>query len=346
MNIIEAEKLSKTYPGSSIAAVKDFSLQLNKGEMLALLGESGCGKTTVLRMIAGFERPDSGSLMVYGKKLFEAGFFVEPEKRNIGIVFQDHALFPHLRVAQNIGFGLQGLTNTDATRRIGNLLEITGLEGLGKRYPHQLSGGQQQRVALARALAPEPGLILLDEPFSSIDTVFRNKLRQEIRDILHQTGTTALLVTHDTKDALAIADRVVVMRNGIAVQTGCPAEVYTKPLNTYVADFFGHANYIRIEPGDHNMNQLLGIDSHSINEACTFCIRPDAIRILREKTHNTVEAKVLQWRFMGETIEVQCSVTLSGKPVQLTVYGGKDFMPGTKTCFLQFDSKSFSLIKG
>ncbi|QQL46108.1 ABC transporter ATP-binding protein [Sulfuriroseicoccus oceanibius] len=199
---LEIENLCFSYAGQAV--LRDYNLSLAKGEILALLGESGCGKTTVLRIAAGLLAPDSGRVLLNGKDITHA----LPERRNIGLVFQDFALFPHMTVEQNIRYGLHRMPRGKRRGRIAEIMELTRTEGLAKRYPGQLSGGQQQRVALARALAPSPGLILLDEPFSNLDTAVRGKLRAELRAVLKQTLTSAIIVTHDRADADAAADRV------------------------------------------------------------------------------------------------------------------------------------------
>jgi iron(III) transport system ATP-binding protein len=237
MRILELKNIWKTFEKNNAPAVMDFSLDVFQGQKIALLGESGCGKTTILRMIAGFEVPDKGSVTLAGKTMSDVSVFVEPENRGIGIVFQDFALFPHKTILQNISYGLFRYAKEIRKEMVNSILQITGLEGLEKRYPHQLSGGQKQRVALARALAPKPNVILLDEPFSNIDTLRKDMMREYIMDILNKTNSTAIIVTHDTKDALAIADKMVILKNGQTIQTGSPEEVFNHPQNRYVADF-------------------------------------------------------------------------------------------------------------
>ena len=203
-----------------LAAVNGVDFEVAQGHVLALLGPSGCGKTTLLRMIAGFETPDEGTIELDGRVLNGPGVFVPPEKRRVAMVFQDFALFPHMTVGANIAFGLP--KGTDKKRRIGELLDLVGLNGLESRMPHQLSGGQQQRVALARALAAEPALMLLDEPFSNLDPSIRARVRSEVKQLVHKVGITAVFVTHDQEEALSLAERVAVMISGRILQVGSP----------------------------------------------------------------------------------------------------------------------------
>jgi iron(III) transport system ATP-binding protein len=206
-------------------AVDGVDLNVADGHLLSLVGPSGCGKTTLLRLIAGFETPDAGEIELDGRRLCGPGTFVPPEKRKISLVFQDFALFPHMNVAANISFGLP--KEADKKRRVGELLDLVGLQGLESRMPHQLSGGQQQRVALARALAAEPKLILLDEPFSNLDPSVRARVRGEVKQLLQTVGITAIFVTHDQEEALSLAEQVGVMIDGHILQVGTPTEVYT-----------------------------------------------------------------------------------------------------------------------
>ena len=224
-----------------VRAVDGASLELRAGEIGALLGPSGCGKTTLLRLLAGFERPDAGSVTIAGRPVAGAGRFVPPERRRIGMVFQDYALFPHLTVAGNAGYALGRRPHRT---RVEEVLELVGLSGLGDRRPHELSGGQQQRVALARALAPTPAVVLLDEPFSNLDAALRERVRSEVRDILRAAGVTALLVTHDQEEALSLADTVAVMRDGRIEQVGTPEQVYGRPATRWVAEFLGDVDVL------------------------------------------------------------------------------------------------------
>ncbi len=219
--------------------VRGLSFSLPRGEIGCLLGPSGCGKTTVLRAIAGFEPLIDGAIRLGGRQLSDRSHSAAPETRQVGVVFQDYALFPHLSVADNIGFGLRKLTAGQRASRIQELLLLVGMAAHGKQYPHELSGGQQQRVALARALAPQPDLLLLDEPFSNLDIDLRERLATEVRDILKESGTTAVLVTHDQHEAFAIADQIGVMQNGVIVQWDNAYNLYHRPGSRFVADFVG-----------------------------------------------------------------------------------------------------------
>ncbi len=245
--------LSKRY--GRVTAVRDLSLSVERGRTVALLGPSACGKTTLLRLIAGFETPDAGSINLKGRTLAGPGTFVPPERRRVGMVFQDYALFPHLSVEANVVFGLP--RGRDG-RRARTLLSLVGLEGLGSRMPHQLSGGQQQRVALARTLAAEPELVLLDEPFSNLDSTLRVQVRADVRRVLESLGTTAIFVTHDQEEALSLAQKVAVMLDGSIHQVGTPWEVYTRPASQQVAEFMGDANFLPGQARDGYVECELG----------------------------------------------------------------------------------------
>ncbi|WP_271411140.1 ABC transporter ATP-binding protein [Pseudomonas sp. Q1-7] len=223
--------------------VRGLNLHLNAGDIGCLLGPSGCGKTTTLRAIAGFEPVLEGEIELAGEVISRAGFTLAPEKRRIGMVFQDYALFPHLTVADNVAFGIR--KEADSARKVDELLELVKLGHLARRYPHELSGGQQQRVSLARALAPEPSLLLLDEPFSNLDGELRRRLSQEVREILKARGTSAILVTHDQEEAFAVSDHIGVFRNGLLEQWDTPYNLYHEPLTPFVASFVGQGYFIR-----------------------------------------------------------------------------------------------------
>src|SRR5918997_4275976 len=245
--------LHKAY--GPVRAVDGVDLEVPAGGICALLGPSGCGKTTTLRLIAGLERPDAGEIVVGRRVVSGGGRFVPAEERRIGMVFQDYALFPHMDVAGNVGYGLGRKPDPG---RVREALALVGLAGSEKRPVHELSGGQQQRVALARALAPTPDLVLLDEPFSNLDASLRERLRGEVREILRRSGVPALFVTHDQEEALSLADRVAVMREGELAQTGTPEEVYGQPSDRWVADFLGEADVLPAAATDGYVECELG----------------------------------------------------------------------------------------
>jgi len=242
-------------------AVNRISFSLPQGDLLSLLGPSGCGKTTLLRMIAGFEPLEAGAIILAGQKVADAQGGLPPEKRQIGMVFQDYALFPHLTLRQNVAFGLHRWRRQDsqqAQKRVAEVIDLVGLQGLEKRYPHELSGGQQQRVALARALAPQPDLILLDEPFSNLDVHVRSRLRDQVRSIIKRTGISAVFVTHDQEEALSISDWVAVMHQGQIEQVGTPEQVYETPQSRFVAEFVTQANFLPAQRQDQGWKTELG----------------------------------------------------------------------------------------
>lgn len=266
------------------AIVRSVSLLLEAGEIGCLLGPSGCGKTTLLRSIAGFQSLRQGTITIAGKVMSAAQTLVAPEARGIGMVFQDVALFPHLTVAENIAFGMRKATTVEKNQRVDELLVRIGLPGYQSRYPHELSGGQQQRIALARALAPRPSLLLLDEPFSSLDAELREKLAVEVRQLLKQEGITALLVTHDQQEAFAMADKAGVMYQGELLQWETPYQLYHQPRHQLVADFIGHGVLLQgVVNTSGSLASPLGMLEHSAlrdivgGTPVSFLVRPDDI---------------------------------------------------------------------
>lgn len=298
------EQLAVAYGPHTV--VKDISLSLSKGQIGCLVGPSGCGKTTILRAIAGFEPVAGGQISLAQGVVSSSQLHCPPEQRHLGMVFQDFALFPHLTVAENIGFGLQQLSRADATKRTRELLQLVGLPDLGRRYIHQLSGGQQQRIALARAIAPKPEILLLDEPFSSLDAELRESLARDIRQILKHEEMTAVMVTHDQFEAFTMADLIGVMEHGRLQQWATPYELYHKPVNRFVADFIGRGVLLPGEMLDgQQVKTSFGIFSQSYlsnlqrGEQVDVLIRPDDIV---HDDDSGVTAKVLDKSFRGSHI--------------------------------------------
>ena len=300
--MLEVEDIQLGYDGTPVVCGLDFAL--DAGEIGCLLGASGCGKTTALRAIAGFEPLDRGTIRIDGRVVSSRDVRIAPEQRSVGMVFQDHALFPHLTVEANIGFGIRKLDRSVRRERIRELLALTGLSGLQERYPHELSGGQQQRIALARALAPEPAVLLMDEPFSNLDTGLRRQMGDEIRSLLKARGTATLLVTHDQQEAFALADRIGLMFNGRMLQWDSPYQLYHRPVCRYVAAFTGRGSYIRAEVDDAGIHHALGhspLPDHieaAPGAELELLIRPDDIRL----DEGGCPARVVARQFQGADI--------------------------------------------
>jgi iron(III) transport system ATP-binding protein len=284
-----------------VRAVQGVDLEIARGELMAVLGPSGCGKTTLLRLMAGFERPDAGTISVAGRELAGPGTFVVPEHRRVGIVFQDYALFPHLTVEANVAFGLSRREREERERITRTTLELVGLQHKADSHPHELSGGERQRVALARALAPAPELILLDEPFSSLDATLRAGLRREVELILRDAGATALLVTHDQEEALSLADRLAVMREGRIVQVGAPQEVYGKPASRWTAGFVGEVNVLAGVAHGAGVETELGVFDVGAPATGTVhvAVRPEQLLLRADSSGN---AEVVAREFRGHDV--------------------------------------------
>ncbi len=268
--LLQLNKIRFAYTAQII--VDELSLTLQRGEIGCLLGPSGCGKTSVLRCIAGFESIVDGEILLNGVCVSRNDYALPPEQRQVGMVFQEYALFPHLDVAANIGFGLHRSNRAEKTQRVNELLQITGLTDVATQYPHELSGGQQQRVALARALAPRPELLLLDEPFSNLDVGLRERLSQEVRSLLKQLGITAILVTHDQAEAFAVADRIGVMRAGKMMQWSSAYDLYHRPANRFVASFIGQGVLL---PGRIHASGKVEIAAGTLTENIQLSCQPD-----------------------------------------------------------------------
>ena len=280
--VIAVAGLTKTYPGSEEPAVKSLSFAVNEGEVLAILGPSGCGKTTTLRLLAGFEVPDSGEVRLRDRVVASTDDWVPPEKRGLGMVFQHVALFPHLTATQNVLYGLTKMGGAEKRRRAEEMLDLVGMAGFGKRYPHQLSGGQQQRVALARALAPGPLVLLMDEPFGSLDADMRAQMRRDVKALFSRLGTTAILVTHDQEEAFLMADRILILNRGSLLQLNTPDNIYHRPASRFEARFVGLAEFVPAELEDRRVVTELGefpYEGSAPAEAVDLLVRPDDIEI-------------------------------------------------------------------
>jgi len=278
---VQTHKLTKSFDEYNTAVYK-LDLEVYRGEILALLGPSGCGKTTILRLIAGFERPEQGSIVLNGQVISGDGRFVPPERRGIGMVFQDYAIFPHLVVSENIGFGLHKKSKTEYEKTVMAMLQLVGLEELSHRYPHELSGGQRQRIALARALAPRPVLLLLDEPFSNLDADLRMQMRIELRSILKKIQATAILVTHDQEEAMFMGDRIAVINQGKLEQIGTPEAVFHQPETRFVAEFMGDTNFLPGKVCAEGIETEIGVHPQRVSlphgNEVVITLRPDDIR--------------------------------------------------------------------
>jgi iron(III) transport system ATP-binding protein len=299
--VLRCAGLAKRF--GDIVAVDGLELEVDDGDLLCLLGPSGCGKTTVLRLIAGLERPDAGTVEVAGRAVAGPSTWVPPERRRVGMVFQDWALFPHLDVRGNVAFGLDG----ESQSRVGELLELARLTGLEDRMPHELSGGQQQRVALARALAPSPHVLLLDEPFSNLDAQLRAEVRSEVRRVLRSTGTTAVFVTHDQEEALSIGDRVAVMIAGLIRRSGTPYEVYADPGYAAVASLLGQTNLLPAQISHGIALTALGeLPVPDASDGVTEVLVPP--ESLRATSDPAGQARIVDVEFYGHDQLLRCAL--------------------------------------
>ena len=305
MPLLKVDNIRAGYDDHNV--VSELSFHVNQGEIVSLLGASGCGKTTVLRAIAGFEPLRDGQIVIDEQLASSADITLPPEQRSVGMVFQDYALFPHLNIADNIAFGLRKLAASDRDYQVRQLLSAVGLPGLGERYPHELSGGQQQRVALARALAPSPKLLLMDEPFSNLDVELRERLSLEVRDILKAQGITGIMVTHDQHEAFAVSDKVGVMQQGRIEQWDTPYNLYHEPQTRFVADFIGQGEFISgriVEPARFETEFGILVSDRcncekAIGRQVDILIRPDDL-IADEQ--GDIAATVVEKAFKGAEI--------------------------------------------
>ncbi len=345
LSVVEIEKAFGT-----IIAVDKVSFELERREFLSLLGPSGCGKTTTLRLIAGFERPDTGQIFLDGRKLLP----VPPEKRQIGFVFQNYALFPHMTVARNIAYGVRFDRRIDTQRRVEELLDLVDLRGFERRRPAELSSGQSQRVALARALAPKPKLLLLDEPLSALDAKLRESLRGEIRRIQQEIGLSAIYVTHDQEEALALSDRIGVMNEGSIEQIGTPKAIYRDPETTFVASFIGHTNRLEgivIDYVDGRMQVRIGeviVAAVAGNAApgtrVTLFIKEEDLH-LDGSGEKTLIAQVKRIEYRGDATVIALASSLGS--LRARVAGMKEDLPGIGgRVTVGFEEKDVILIAG
>ena len=341
--VIELTDVHKRFWPGPVEAVRGVSLEVREGEILTLLGPSGCGKTTTLRLIAGFEVPDSGTIRIGGDVVAGKRRWRPPEKRGVGMVFQDYALFPHLTVGENVMFGLDHLPRTARKKQARDALGILELGARFDRYPHELSGGQQQRVALARALAPEPLVILMDEPFSNLDAHLRDQVRAEVLGILRRTGVTCVLVSHDQRDALAISDRVAVMNQGRVEQIGSPREIYKHPESVFVATFVGRTNLLQGVVQNENgcvltdFGSFCRVDRLGLPNGTQVmvAVRPDGFTPCDEGD-SALRGTILSTTYTGTRVEAKVSVpSAHGGERQLVVHlpPSSQHQVGEEVCF-------------
>lgn len=316
--VVKCVEITKTY--NDIVAVNRVSFMLYPGEILSVLGPSGCGKTTLLRMLAGFENLDHGKLFIQNELVGSNTKHLPPERRQLGMVFQEYSLFPHLTVRQNIGFGLNKLSDSDRTGRIMEILDLVRLTGAENRYPHELSGGQQQRVALARTLAPKPLTVLLDEPFSNVDASMRKEMSLEIEQILRENQITTVLVTHDREEAFSIADRIAVMSKGEIEQIDRPEELYKEPSTRFVASMIGISNFLEGKVGDNGqvLTELGKLrfqtqyDEIKVGSTVDLLVHPDDFRAIADPNGKfTITNREFRSEDILLTIELPSGKTIS-----------------------------------
>ncbi len=333
---ISCKNVTKRF--GSVLAVDQVELTVAPGEFLSLLGPSGCGKTTFLRLIAGFEVPDTGTIEIGDVCVVGPKRWILPERRRVGMVFQDYALFPHMTVAENVAFGVRKWP--DQRERVGGALRLVGLDTQRDRMPHELSGGQQQRVALARALAPEPDVILMDEPFSNLDVALRARIRAETREILARAGATVIFVTHDQEEALSLADRVAVMWGGRIAQVGAPEELYRNPTSREVAEFVGGANFLYAHAADGHAQCALGsfaLNGAAHNGELDLMFRPEDIALTVSPDG---ASRVVDATFYGHDSTVTIRLD-TGEHVQVRLLGAP-LAPGTRVhCQVTAEPRTF-----
>ncbi len=351
--VVYLDHITKRF--GDVVAVDDLDMQIMAGEFVTFLGPSGCGKSTTLRIIGGFERPDSGRVILAGEDITP----VPPNKRDVNMVFQDYALFPHMTVAGNMAFGLElkGRSRSEIDRRLDELLTLLELETLGERTPDQLSGGQRQRVALARALAPDPRLLLLDEPLAALDAKLRAQVQLELKDIQRRTGKTFFFVTHDQDEALTMSDRIVVMNEGRVEQSGTPEDLYHHPASRFVAEFIGETNLISgtvtaVDGGQVRIGwqgvtlQAIGDRSPPVGQTVTAAIRPERIILSAEKAaeNATLQGRIAKRVFKGSRTVLDIAVG-EGAMLRTVVTDGALDHVDAEHVWLAWEPESLTLLR-
>ncbi|MBL4785168.1 MAG: ABC transporter ATP-binding protein [Cohaesibacteraceae bacterium] len=326
---LEFENISLIF--DSVPVLNNLSLTIEPGEIVCLLGHSGSGKTSLLRIAAGIERPQSGRVLINGLEMSGPGGYLPPEKRGVGLMFQDYALFPHLSILDNVRFGLKSFSKEDALRASTRALERVGMQSYSNAFPHILSGGQQQRVALARAIAPRPGVLLMDEPFSGLDNRLRDQVRDETIAVLREMRTTSILVTHDPEEAMRMADRIILLRDGHIVQQGSAQDVYFNPVDHFAARFFSEMNelegFVRNGKAETPLGSFLA-NGFSEGDRVLVCIRPQAC-ILKPKGEGR-PCRIVRRLFLGEVDVLEIAVDGMELPVKARIRDGRAFETGVE----------------
>jgi len=322
------ENVSHDYDG--VESVRDLSLSVAPGEILCLLGHSGCGKTTLMRIAAGVERQSRGKVLINGREIAGDTQFMPPEKRGIGLMFQDYALFPHMSILANVMFGLTAMSKKEATAAALSALGRVGLADYASDYPHALSGGEQQRVALARALVPRPGILLMDEPFSGLDKRLRDTVRDETLAVIRETRATCIIVTHDPEEAMRMGDRIALMRRGKLVQHGTAADLYKDPVDLFAARFFSELNQLEGKVTSTGVETPVGIlaaDKLEIGQTVDVCVRPQGV-ILHTAGLCGVPGRIRSKRFVGEVDLLSIVIDGLNHPLQARVRAGSPWDQG------------------
>ncbi len=350
MSWLSLKDISHSYSGKKI--LDNLSLEVDKGEVVCLLGPSGCGKSTILRLIAGLENCDSGEIKINNKKVSASNVFVPPEKRKVGMVFQNPSLFPHLNVEKNISFGMLKASKKIKEKTVTKLLKKISLQGFEEKYPAEMSGGEQQRVALARSLAVKPNIMLLDEPFANLDSLLRRKIRGEVAYMLKDMNVASLMVTHDPEEALSIADRIYVMQSGKIIQFGTPKDLYFAPKNKFVAEIFGELNELDVIVKNNKVDTIFGeidaskaacsnigkIECEKIDDGVRvkIYIRPEALHI----ADSGVNAEIISTHFFGIHSLIYARLS-DGDVVKIRVAGDDILKIGDKICLKLDERKIF-----